>query len=80
MAVVSGFRSIKPRNMLRVFSPVVIISPNDSTAGTRSNIDTQKGQAATIDRIDVNGNNKPVRFDKVDSNVMIDIKISERRL
>ncbi|GAJ67892.1 MULTISPECIES: hypothetical protein [Edwardsiella] len=59
-----------------MYSPVVIISPNDSAAGTRSNIDTQKGQAPTIDKIDINGNNKPVRFYKVDSNVMIDIKIS----
>ncbi|MGS2732185.1 hypothetical protein, partial [Enterobacter sp. CFEC93] len=36
----------------------------------------QKGQAPTIDRIDANGNSKPVRFDGVDDNVMIDRKIS----
>lgn len=49
---------------------------NDSATGARSNVDTQKGQAPTIDRIDANGNNKPVRFDGVDGNVMIDRKIS----
>lgn len=49
---------------------------NDSATGARSNIDTQKGQAPTIDRIDANGNSKPVRFDGVDDNVMIDRKIS----
>lgn len=49
---------------------------NDSATGARSNIDTQKGQAPTIDRIDANGNSKPVRFDGVDGNVMIDRKIS----
>lgn len=49
---------------------------NDSATGARSNVDTQKGQAPTIDRIDANGNSKPVRFDGVDGNVMIDRKIS----
>jgi len=49
---------------------------NDSATGARSNIDTQKGQAPTIDRIDANGNSKPVRFDGVNGNVMIDRKIS----
>lgn len=49
---------------------------NDSAAGARSNIDTQKGQAPTINRIDADGNSRPVRFDGVDSNVMIDRKIS----
>lgn len=49
---------------------------NDSASGARSNIDTQKGQAPTIDRIDDAGKNRPVRFDGVDGNVMIDRKIS----
>ncbi|WP_456311305.1 VENN motif pre-toxin domain-containing protein [Serratia proteamaculans] len=49
---------------------------NDSASGARSNIETQKGQAPSIDRIDANGKNKPVRFDGIDGNVMIDRKIS----
>ncbi|WP_338110737.1 VENN motif pre-toxin domain-containing protein [Rosenbergiella nectarea] len=49
---------------------------NDSASGARSNIETQKGQAPSIDRVDANGLNKPVRFDGVDGNVMIDRKIS----
>lgn len=46
---------------------------NDSASGARSNIDTQKGQAPTIDRIDEAGKNRAVRFD---GDVMIDRKIS----
>ncbi|HHY6272031.1 TPA: type VI secretion system tube protein TssD [Salmonella enterica] len=49
---------------------------NDSATGARSNIHTQKGQAPTIDRTDTKNNNRPVRFDGVDGNVMIDRKIS----
>ena len=49
---------------------------NDSASGARSNIETQKGQGPSIDRIDANGVNKPVRFDGVDGNVMIDRKVS----
>lgn len=49
---------------------------NDSASGARSNIDTQKGQAPTIDRIDESGKSRPVRFDGVDGDVMIDRKIS----
>ncbi|OCQ54734.1 hypothetical protein Ppb6_00098 [Photorhabdus australis subsp. thailandensis] len=49
---------------------------NDSASGARSNIETKKGQAPNIDRIDTDGKNKPVRFDGVDDNVMIDRKIS----
>lgn len=49
---------------------------NDSASGARSNIENQKGQAPGIERIDVNGVNKPVRFDGVDGKVMIDRKIS----
>jgi filamentous hemagglutinin len=49
---------------------------NDSASGARSNIDTKKGQAPTIDRIDESGKSKPVRFDGVDGDIMIDRKIS----
>lgn len=49
---------------------------NDSASGARSNIETQKGQAPSIDRIDAEGKSKPVRFDGVDGNVMIDRKVS----
>ncbi|WP_262420563.1 hemagglutinin repeat-containing protein [Pantoea vagans] len=49
---------------------------NDSASGARSNIENQKGQAPSIERIDANGVNKPVRFDGVDGNVMIDRKVS----
>ncbi|WP_407202268.1 type VI secretion system tube protein TssD [Citrobacter koseri] len=49
---------------------------NDSATGARSNINTQKGQAPTIDRTDTKNNSRPVRFDGVDGNVMIDRKIS----
>lgn len=49
---------------------------NDSATGARSNIHTQKGQAPTIDRTDTKNNNRPVRFDGVDGNIMIDRKIS----
>ncbi|MBY4839953.1 hemagglutinin repeat-containing protein [Pantoea sp. DY-5] len=49
---------------------------NDSAPGARSNIETQKGQAPSIDRIDADGKSKPVRFDGVDGNVMVDRKIS----
>jgi filamentous hemagglutinin len=49
---------------------------NDSASGTRSNIEIQKEQAPGIDRIDVNGKIKPVRFDGIDRNEMIDRKIS----
>lgn len=49
---------------------------NDSASGARSNIETQKGQAPGIDRVDDNGVNKPVRFDGIDGNVMIDRKVS----
>ncbi|HAT1617868.1 TPA: hypothetical protein I8Y09_004621 [Raoultella ornithinolytica] len=49
---------------------------NDSASGARSNIETQKGQAPSIERVDANGVNKPVRFDGVDGNVMIDRKVS----
>jgi filamentous hemagglutinin len=49
---------------------------NDSASGARSNIETQKGQAPSIDRIDADGKSKPVRFDGIDENVMIDRKIS----
>ncbi|MRS92476.1 hypothetical protein GJV04_20915 [Enterobacteriaceae bacterium RIT714] len=43
---------------------------------TRSNIETQKGQAPSIDRIDADGKSKPVRFDGVDGDIMVDRKIS----
>jgi len=49
---------------------------NDSASGARYNIETQKGQASSIDRIDADGKSKPVRFDGIDENVMIDRKIS----
>lgn len=49
---------------------------NDSASGARSNINTKKGQAPTINRTDIDNNSKPVRFDGVDGNVMIDRKIS----
>jgi len=49
---------------------------NDSASEAHSNIETQKGQAPSIGRIDANGKNKPVRFDGIDGNVMIDRKIS----
>ncbi|MGJ8522574.1 hypothetical protein R84981_001262 [Carnimonas sp. R-84981] len=49
---------------------------NDSASGARSNIETRKGQAPTIDRIDDDGVKKPVRFDGVDGKVMVDRKIS----
>ncbi|MCX8995424.1 type VI secretion system tube protein Hcp, partial [Citrobacter portucalensis] len=49
---------------------------NDSATGARSNIHTQKGQAPTIGRTDTKNNNRPVRFDGVDGNIMIDRKIS----
>lgn len=49
---------------------------NDSATGARSNITTKKGQAPTINRTDIENNSKPVRFDGVDGNVMIDRKVS----
>ncbi|QIK15143.1 filamentous hemagglutinin N-terminal domain-containing protein [Leclercia sp. 29361] len=49
---------------------------NDSASGARSNIETKKGQAPAIDRIDDKGVTRPVRFDGVEGNIMIDRKIS----
>ncbi|WP_232216583.1 MULTISPECIES: VENN motif pre-toxin domain-containing protein [Brenneria] len=49
---------------------------NDSASGARSNIETQKGQAPSIERVDADGKAKSVRFDGVDGNVMVDRKIS----
>ncbi|TDB59472.1 hemagglutinin [Photorhabdus khanii subsp. guanajuatensis] len=49
---------------------------NDSALGARSNIETKKGQAPSIDRMHADGKSKPVRFDGMDSNIMIDRKIS----
>nr|WP_238486023.1 hypothetical protein [Rahnella perminowiae] len=49
---------------------------NDSASGARSNIETQKGQDPSIDRIDANGKSRPVRFDGIDGNVMRDRKKS----
>ncbi|QYM97699.1 hypothetical protein FGI04_18070 [Dickeya ananatis] len=49
---------------------------NDSASGARSNIETKKGQAPSIERVDADGKAKPVRFDGVDGNVMVDRKIS----
>ena len=49
---------------------------DDSATGSRSNIETQKGQAPTIHRTVDNGVTKPVRFDGLDGDVLIDRKLS----
>ena len=49
---------------------------DDSATGSRSNIETQKGQAPSLDRTLQNGNKKAVKFDGLAGEVLIDRKIS----
>jgi hypothetical protein len=49
---------------------------DDSATGSRSNIETQKGQAPTIARTLEDGTQKLVRFDGFDGEYLIDRKIS----
>jgi filamentous hemagglutinin len=51
-------------------------SYDDGAMGSRSNIETQKGQAPALSRTTPDGQATTVRFDGVDGNVMIDRKIS----
>lgn len=48
----------------------------DSAEGARSNAETRKGQAPSLNRTLPDGKKRPVRFDGVDGKVMIDRKIS----
>lgn len=49
---------------------------NDSAPGARSNVETRSGQAPAIDRTLPDGTKRPVRFDGLDGNVLIDRKLS----
>ncbi|MBY5357999.1 filamentous hemagglutinin N-terminal domain-containing protein [Rhizobium leguminosarum] len=49
---------------------------DDGTIGSRSNVETQKGQAPTLTRTTPDGQKASVRFDGVEGDVLIDRKIS----
>ncbi|WP_208605643.1 hypothetical protein [Rhizobium aegyptiacum] len=49
---------------------------DDGAIGSRSNVETQKGQAPTLTRTTPDGQKASVRFDGVDGDVLIDRKIS----
>jgi filamentous hemagglutinin len=49
---------------------------NDAATGARSNPVTRSGQAPALERTMPDGSTRPVKFDGVDSDVMIDRKIS----
>lgn len=49
---------------------------NDAATGARSNSVTQSGQAPALERTMPDGSTRPVKFDGVVSDVMIDRKIS----
>ncbi|MBB3802143.1 filamentous hemagglutinin [Xanthomonas arboricola] len=49
---------------------------NDSAPGARSNVETQASQAPSITRTMPDGTERPVKFDGVDADVLVDRKIS----
>ncbi|MBY4631953.1 hemagglutinin repeat-containing protein [Rhizobium croatiense] len=49
---------------------------DDGAIGSRSNVETQKGQAPTLTRMSPDGQKASVRFDGVEGDVLIDRKIS----
>jgi hypothetical protein len=49
---------------------------DEGAMGSRSNIETQKGQALTLARTTSDGRTATVRFDGVDGDVLIDRKLS----
>lgn len=49
---------------------------NDSAPGARSSLETRSGLAPAIDRTMPDGTSRPVKFDGLDGNIMVDRKIS----
>lgn len=49
---------------------------DDGAMGSRSNVETHKGQAPALTRTNVDGSTASVRFDGVDGDVLIDRKLS----
>lgn len=49
---------------------------DDSAMGSRSNVETMKGQAPALTRITPDGETATVRFDGLDGDVLIDRKLS----
>lgn len=49
---------------------------NDSALGSRSNLETKKGQAPSLLRTDKDGKMSVIRFDGQDGDILIDKKVS----